>query len=213
MKLNPTNIALWFLDIGINVAIIFGLVFAIQSWIIAPFDVSGASMCNTFNYIDNKCETNFGEKIIINEATYLFNEPKRGEVVVFKTPNTDEKYLIKRIIGLPGETVEIRDGKIYIREENSLEYNELKESYLNEDNFENTEPYFSNLTTFKVPENSYFMLGDNRKSSTDSRSCFSSTIDIDCVQTPEKSFVSKEYIRGRAWIVWWPLSNLRIVKY
>ena len=105
MKEKTKKVLLWLLDLIINIGIIFVLVLVIQKWIIAPFDVSGASMCDTLNLINNECHNCYGEKIIINEAVYLFNEPERGDIVVFKVPNSEEKYFIKRIIGLPGETV------------------------------------------------------------------------------------------------------------
>lgn len=219
------QILLYFLDLVLNLLVIFILVIVIQRWIIAPFDVSGASMCDTLNFINGECINDYGEKIIINEATYLVNEPARGDVIVFKTEEkntgfsfkeligmSDEKYFIKRVIGLPGEMVEIKDGKVFITEVDAKDDYELPEFYLNETNRDNTKAYFSDLTVFKVPEKHYFVLGDNRKSSTDSRSCFQSRIDQSCKDHPELSFVSEEMIRGKAWLVWWPLSSIRIIK-
>lgn len=219
------QILLYLLDLSLNLLVIFILVIVIQRWIIAPFDVSGASMCDTLNFINGECVNDYGEKIIINEATYLVNEPARGDVIVFKTEvkNTgfsfkeligmsDEKYFIKRVIGLPGETVEIKDGKVFITEVDAKDDYELPEFYLNETNRENTKAYFSDLTVFKVPEKHYFVLGDNRKSSTDSRSCFQSRINQSCKENPGLSFVDEELIRGKAWLIWWPLGNLRTLK-
>ncbi len=209
MKKTGNKIFLWLIDLTINIAIIFALVIIIQKWIIAPFDVHGQSMCDTMNFIDGECQSGIGEKIIINEALYIFNSPERGDVVVFNTEDSGDKYYIKRVIGLPGETVEIKDGKIYITtaEEESFE---LEESYLNADNKDNTKTYYSNMSVFEVPENEYFLLGENRKASTDSRSCFAAgTLSIDCQNSPEKAFVEVERIRGKASIVWWPLSNMR----
>ncbi len=212
MKNKTKKILLWVLDLGINIAIIVFLVLIIQTWIIAPFDVSGASMCDTLNYINNECRNGYGEKIIINEAGYIFSEPKRGDIVVFKSPADEDKYFIKRIIGLPGETVEIKNGEVYITLKGAKESTKLEENYLNETNKGKTKNYFSNFSVFEVPENGYFLMGDNRQASTDSRSCFESSISLDCKNHVEKAFVSKDNIRGKAWIVWWPLNSIRTIK-
>lgn len=200
------KILLWLLDLGINIAIIIILVVVIQKWIIAPFDVSGSSMCDTLNLVDGQCETGYGEKIIINEAVYVFGEPERGEVIVFKSPGDDEKYFIKRIIGIPGDKIEIKDGNVFV---NDIQ---IEEDYLNGENKGNTKTYFSSFSEFLVPEDHYFLLGDNRNSSTDSRSCFGHTIDIECKNNPQRAFIKNEDIRGKAWFVWWPLSNIRLIK-
>lgn len=209
------KILLWILDIGLNLLIIFALVFVIQKWIIAPFDVSGSSMCNTLNFIDNECHTGYGEKIIINEAGYAFNDPQRGDIVVFKAPHEnpddEEKYFIKRVIGIPGDTVEIKSGSVYVKPQQSDKSIKIEEPYLSEKNSGNTQPYFSNFSVFEVPEGKYFLMGDNRQASTDSRSCFQSSISLDCKQNPEKVFIERKQIRGKAWVVWWPLSTLRLL--
>jgi len=203
---------LWILDLAINIAIIFGLVMIIQKWFIAPFDVSGASMCNTLNFMEGKCINGYGEKIIINEATYIFNQPERGEIVVFKTDEDEDKYFIKRIIGLPGETVKIEDGEVYVTTSDESKTFQLEEDYLNAENKGNTNPYFRDFSVFEVPEDYYFVLGDNRMSSTDSRSCFQSSISKSCKSNGKEAYVPKDLIRGKAWIVWWPLSSLRIIE-
>ncbi|MDA1061109.1 MAG: signal peptidase I [bacterium] len=207
MEEKKKKILLWLLDLGINIAIIIILVLVIQNWIIAPFDVSGSSMCDTLNYIDGECKSGYGEKIIINEATYVFNDPERGDVVVFKSPGTEDKYFIKRIIGVPGDTLEIKEGDVYINDV------KLKETYLNSTNRGNTKSYFSDFNVFNVPEDKYFLMGDNRNSSRDARTCFRNEIDLDCKNNPDEAFVEKSEIRGKAWVVWWPLSNIKILSH
>ena len=135
------KILMWFLDLGLNIVVIFALVFVIQKWLVAPFDISGQSMCNTFNYREDECLTGFGDKIIINEATYLFNDPDRGDIVVFM-PEGEERYYIKRVIGLPGEVVEIIDGHLYVTPANGGERVMLEEEYLNSDNKGRTKTHF-----------------------------------------------------------------------
>lgn len=207
MKEKHKKALLWLLDLAANLAIIIILVMVIQKWIIAPFDVSGSSMCDTLNLIKGECVRGEGEKIIINEALYVFGEPKRGDIVVFKSPSKEEKYFIKRIIGLPGDKVEIKNGGVFVNG------TELDEKYLNSSNKGKTETFFSNFSTFEVPAEKYFLLGDNRQASTDSRSCFQSSISLDCKEHPENAFIERENIRGKAWFVWWPLPNIRLIPH
>ena len=206
MEEKNKTILLWIVDLLINLAIILILVVVIQKWIIAPFDVSGSSMCDTLNNIEEECKGGFGEKIIINEAVYVFNEPVRGDIVVFRSLEHSDKYFIKRIIGMPGDTVEIKEGEVYVNGE------QIDEPYLNETNKGKTKIYLSNFSVFEVPEENYFLLGDNRKASTDSRSCFSSSLSITCKENPEQAFIHRDSIRGKAWLVWWPLSSLRVIE-
>jgi len=216
MKEKHKKILVWILETLLNLAIILILVIVIQKWIIAPFDVSGQSMCNTLNFIDGECKADgIGEKIIINEAVYLMSEPERGEIVVFESPHEDDKYFIKRIIGIPGDIIELRDGYVYLQKNGEKESKKVNESYLNESNLGHTQalPAHQGPTYFKVPEGKYFMLGDNRNASTDSRSCFQSSLVMKyCQENPDESFIEKDKIRGRAWLVWWPISNMKILK-
>ncbi|MBQ9827116.1 MAG: signal peptidase I [Lachnospiraceae bacterium] len=99
-----------------------------------------------------------GDRVIGLRLAYMFSSPKRGDVIVFKYPDDRSVQYLKRIIGLPGEKVEIKDGKVYINDSEEP----LEEEYLTVVPTGNYGPYF-------VPEDSYFMLGDNRNNSKDSR--------------------------------------------
>jgi len=130
-------------------------VFVIRTFLIQPFLVSGASMDPTFST---------GNYLIIDEVTYQFREPKRGEVIVFKYPNNLSTYYIKRIIGLPGEKVVIQQGKVAIFNQEFPNGLALQEDYLLPGRLTS-----GNLT--KILSNTeYFVLGDNRNYSYDSRS-------------------------------------------
>ena len=128
-----------------------------------------------------------GEWIMVNKASYFFPDPKRGEVTVFK-PHEElhSRYpFIKRIIGLPGETVEVKHGQVFI---NGIA---LEEEYTRE-------PPRYTVPPKKIPENEYFVLGDNRNNSNDSHIGWT---------------VHRESITGKAWFVYWPPNRWRIVKH
>ncbi len=153
------------------VLISLAIILPVRMYLIQPFYVEGASM-----------EPNFYNKeyLIINEITYRFNEPQRGEVIVFKYPKNPRNYYIKRIIGLPGETVEIRDGQVYINNEIVAEtYIELFSS--------------DNRRAIVLGSDEYFVLGDNRNNSSDSR-----------LFGPLK----EKYIIGKVWFRGWPLNRM-----
>jgi signal peptidase I len=127
-------------------------------------------------------EPNFedGDYLIIDEITYRFREPKRGEVVVFKNPMNERQRFIKRIIGLPGETIEISDGKIFI--------SNGEKKVLNE-------PYLNSSFTFgdikiTLGSDEFFVLGDNRQFSLDSR---------------RFGPIKKKEIVGRVFLRLWPI--------
>lgn len=129
------------------------VVIPIRCFIFQPFLVSGASMEPTFSS---------GEYLLIEEVTYYFREPKRGEVVVFRAPLAPSYYFIKRIIGLPGETVKIDEGKVYIYNLDWPHGKMLLEPY--------AQKTITGNLTIDLNRDEYFVLGDNRSSSADSRS-------------------------------------------
>jgi signal peptidase I len=128
------------------------IVIPIRTFVFQPFLVRGASM-----------EPNYyqGDYLIVDQFSYRFQEPKRGDVIVFYPPTPTDKRYIKRIIGMPQETVSIENGDIYIEKEEDRWF--LDEySYLQT----NTDGQLR----MEIPEGHYFVLGDNRDSSLDSRS-------------------------------------------
>lgn len=133
--------------------IALAIVVPIRMWIAQPFVVSGDSMFPTFHN---------GEYLIIDEISYILGTPKRGDVVVFKYPNDPSRYFIKRIIGLPNEEVSIKNGEITIKNKENPEGFKLVEPYLNEK--------FSTTEVQKIGDEEYFVMGDNRNRSSDSRS-------------------------------------------
>ena len=135
------------------VGIAIGIALLIQRFIGRPFIVNGTSMDPTFkNY----------EYLLIDEITYDFKLPQRGEVIVFKAPPEPNKYYIKRIVGLPGDTVTITGSVITISNSTNPKGFVLPEGYIT-----HTE---NDSGTYVVPKDEYFVMGDNRTGSYDSRS-------------------------------------------
>ncbi len=153
------------------VVISLAIIMPIRLFLVQPFYVEGASM-----------EPNFYDKeyLVIDEISYRFNEPQRGQVIIFKNPKNTKVFFIKRIIGLPGERIEIKQGIVYINDQ------ELKETYI--DNLSTVS--YSPIT---LEEDEYFVLGDNRTNSHDSR-----------VLGP----IHHDYFIGKVWIRGWPLNRI-----
>ena len=159
------------------------IILPIRYFLIQPFYVKGASM--EPNFYDH-------EYLIIDEITYRFNEPKRGDIIVFKYPKDPRQFFIKRVIGLPGETVKIKDGLIFITSVDGQE-NVLSEDYLPSD-IENVLPV-SGYGEVVLNTDEYYLMGDNRDQSLDSR-----------VFGPVKA----DYIIGRTWLRGWPFNRLTL---
>ena len=138
----------------IKIVILACLIVApIRLFIFQPFFVKGQSM-----------EPNFenGDYLFVDELSYRFKDPQRGDVVVFKYPNDVSQRYIKRIIGLPGETVETKDGRVDI-------FNKDGEKVLKEENYIPQGVLTLGDVKITLKENEYFVLGDNRVASSDSR--------------------------------------------
>lgn len=136
-------------------------------------------------------EPNFydGEYILTDKISYRFRLPKRGEVVIFKAPRNPELDYIKRIIGLPEERIKIESGKIFINGQ------ELKENYIPKNEVSGGF-FLAKGKEIKIPKDSYFVLGDNRSHSSDSR---------------EWGPIKKNEIVGRAFLRYWPPQRIGIL--
>ena len=128
------------------------IVTPIRMFIAQPFIVSGSSMDPTFAT---------GQYLIVDELSYHLGDPKRGDVIILRYPNDTKKFFIKRVIGLPNETLEIRDGAVTIKNMEHPEGFAMSEPYIK---------YTKNDTMTKMlGEGEYFVMGDNRAASSDSR--------------------------------------------
>jgi signal peptidase I len=145
------------------------IVVPIRTYVAQPFIVNGSSMDPTFAS---------GQYLIVDELSYRLENPQRGDVVIFRYPKDPSKFFIKRIIGLPNETVEIKSGAVTIKTpSNSLGF-QLKEPYIEFKKYDNI--------TKKLGDNEYFVMGDNRAVSYDSRFWGS---------VPKKLIVGKAFLR------------------
>lgn len=164
------NLSDWLISIIIAVV----LAFAIRTFIVEPYLVSGPSMMNTLQ--DR-------ERLIVNKFIYYTTDPKKGEIIVFKYPSDTTRDFIKRVIATGGDTIEIKDGKVFVNGE------QLKEGYIKE-------PFHTNYRKAVVPQGHIFVMGDNRNNSEDSR--FS-----------DVGFVPLELVKGKASVIFWPLGQMR----
>ncbi len=210
-------VAFW-LDIILNLVIIVGLVFLIRTFIISPFQVYGPSMCNTLNEDNNgDCSKGYGEYLIVNKFGYLnifgwqVGLPDRGDIIVFHPPHNEKEFYIKRIIGLPGETIQLNDGYVYIKNSEHPEGIRLEEPYLSEENLGNTHP-MNGSRVFEIPNDGYFVMGDNRLKSSDARSCFSETFGRQkCGEEGTSFFLTTDNIEGKAMVILWPINKISLI--
>lgn len=128
----------------------------IRTYLIQPFIVDGSSMVPTYHNNDY---------LLIDKLTYRWRKPKRGEVIVFHYPRNPEENYIKRVVGLPGDTVEIKGDAVTIKNDANPNGITLDEDYTNLDA---GTPFATDMTT-TLADNQYFVLGDNRHASSDSR--------------------------------------------
>jgi signal peptidase I len=151
------------------------------------------------------------EYIIINKFAYLAGSPERGDVVVFRPPNEPGKYYVKRVIGIPGDTVLIKDGFVFIKTKGDTEFKKLDESqYLNERNLGKTYKHppssgDKSAVTYDVEDGKYFLLGDNRQGSLDSRSFMADN-------GKPVPYVQAGDIKGRVWFIALPVTKIQALE-
>jgi len=126
-----------------------------------------------------------GEWIMVRKAGYFFSHPQRGEVIIFKPDNGSQFPYIKRVIAVPGDTVEVKHNKVFI---NDIP---LEEEYI-------MEPPHYTMPPKEIPTDEYFVLGDNRNNSNDSHAGWT---------VPRKNII------GKAWFVYWPPGKWRVIKH
>ena len=173
-----------FLNTAIYLLCVLGAVWIVITFVGQRTEVEGASMENTLHNGDN---------LIVDKLSYRFHDPERFDIIVSPFQYQSNTYYIKRIIGLPGETVQImEDGSIYINGE------KLEESYGREVN--KPETIGRAADPIVLEEDEYFVMGDNRNNSSDSR-------------TDMVGNIKREDIIGKAWLRIWPLSDFGVLKH
>jgi signal peptidase I len=162
-----------FREIIITIAMV-AFIFIIFQTVIQSSIVDGSSMLPSLQD---------GQRLIVVKAAYMFNDPQRGDIVIVHPPVAPQNQWVKRIIGLPGDTIRVKNQIVYV---NNIP---LSEPYIK------AAPEYT-LSPYKVPVNNYFVMGDNRNNSTDSHYGWT---------------VSRENIIGEVWLRIWPLNQWGIV--
>jgi signal peptidase I len=178
----------WIFTIGGAIVIVL----ALKAWVVNPYRIPSSSMEPTLHCARpaQGCEARFSDRVLANRFIYHFRDPRRGEIIVFKTPGTKPvcntehagEVFVKRLIGLPGDHVSERDGIV------SINGVVLKEPYIKPDRRDTFPP-----SSWNVPKGEYFFMGDNRSASCDSRTWGS---------VPRKNLI------GEVFFVYWPLNRI-----
>jgi signal peptidase I len=173
----PINVAKEILSWILTVAAAVVVALLLNNFVLINAKIPSGSMENTIKE---------GDRLIGNRLAYIKADPKRGDIVIFKFPDDESQNYVKRVIGLPGETVRVEAGKVYIN--NSKE--PLKETYLKEKWTVETGPYL-----FQVPKDCYLVMGDNRNNSYDARYW-------------TNTYVKKDKILGKAGFRYFPFNKI-----
>ncbi len=162
------------MDILEVIVLAVGIFLIVYLLILRPHKIKGQSMHPTFPD---------AEYLLTEKVSYYRSDPQRGDVIVFKPPISEDEF-IKRVIALPGETVMVQGGKVYVNDKL------LREDYIKIET--NSSSFLAEGVKYKVPEGNYIVMGDNRPHSSDSRAW---------------GPITKKVITGKAWLVYWPYSN------
>ncbi|MFA6515018.1 MAG: signal peptidase I [Candidatus Paceibacterota bacterium] len=155
-------------------AIALVIVIPIRMFIAQPFIVSGESMFPTFHD---------GEYLIVDELSYIIGNPNRGDVIIFRYPGDTKRFFIKRIIGMPNEEILINNGEVTIKNKENPEGFTLDEPYIDEK--------FNSNYSYKTIDSEYFVMGDNRNRSSDSRTWAESSP----IKLTNKLIIGRAYLR------------------
>ncbi len=182
MKLNRlrATVAGFVLEFIRIIVLSLAIILPVRYFLVQPFYVKGASM--EPNFYDH-------EYLVINEIGYRFRQPQRGDIVVFRYPKNPKQFFIKRIIGLPGETVFLSAGTVRIQNAGNPKPVVLTEPYLAEG------MRVSGEENVRLKADEYFMLGDNRPQSYDSE---------------EFGPVNRKFIIGKVWVRGWPFTSITV---
>ena len=155
----------------------------IRTFLVGPYKIPTGSMRPTLLE---------GDRIFVDKVSYRFHAPERGDIVVFKYPADPKKDFVKRLVAFGGEEVEIRDGSVYVNGTQLTDSRIAKNFYYNRNDW----TFAKEGQVIKVPENSFFVLGDNSAQSSDSRNW---------------GFVPQKSMIGRALVIFWPLYRIGIL--
>jgi len=169
---------------GEPLLIAFILAFFIRTFLLGPYKIPTGSMIPTFMV---------GDRIFVDKISYRFRPPERGDIVIFKYPLDKKKDFVKRLAGLPGDKIEIRDGRLIVNGVLMEDVPFADHYYYNRQDWEFAKAGHPIL----VPGSAYFVLGDNSSQSSDSRNW---------------GFVPEKNLVGKAFLIWWPPNRIKLVK-
>jgi signal peptidase I len=164
-----------FIEFIVIFAVAYLLAYALQNFLFGNFEIKQHSMEPTLYEFD---------RVFINRLTYKYSDPKRGDIVILLDPMGSQDDFVKRVVGLPGEVISIKNGVTYIGDK------KLDEEYISSD------LSMDNMGPLRVPPDKYFVMGDNRPVSSDSR---------------RFGPIPKESILGKVFLVWWPPAHSRVI--